>query len=68
MKRVAEPFVHILLFRCPECSDPVTLAVATSERNPDETDVRSFVLRCACGWVGTQMGISARRHWVEVWA
>jgi len=68
MIRSSDSFVHILLFQCPRCSDPVSSAVTTSERNPEETDVRSFALRCPCGWIGTQMGVSARRHWVELWA
>ncbi len=67
MTRGAEPFVHILLFQCPTCSSPVSSAIATIERNPEETDARSCVLRCDCGWSGAQMGLLAKRHWVEVW-
>ena len=62
-----EQFVHILLFQCPGCRNPVSSTVTTSERNPEETDARSFVLNCSCGWMGTQMGLNARRHWVEIW-
>ena len=67
MKKAIEPFVHILLFACPSCTGPISSAVATSERNPEETDARSFVLDCNCGWEGTQMGLLAKRHWVEAW-
>jgi hypothetical protein len=67
MNQGSEPFVHVLLFRCPGCSDPVSTAIATIERNPEEADARSFVLHCNCGWSGTQMGLMAKRHWVEVW-
>jgi hypothetical protein len=67
-RRIArEPFVHILLFQCPDCTNPMSSAVATSERNPEETDARSFVLRCDCGWMGTLAGLFAKRHWVEEW-
>jgi hypothetical protein len=68
MTRGPEPFVHILLFQCPGCGKPIPSAVVTSERNPEETDVRSFDLRCDCGWIGTQLGGLAKRHWVEEWA
>jgi hypothetical protein len=68
MNRGAEPFVHVLLFQCLVCANPMSSAIATSERNPEETDARSFVLRCDCGWSGTQMGLLAKRHWVEPWA
>lgn len=65
--RDTEWYVHILLFRCPTCSNPVSFAVRTSERNPDETDARSFALHCNCGWKGANMGLLAKRHWVEPW-
>jgi hypothetical protein len=67
MTRSADAFVHVLLFQCPKCTDSLPSAITTCERNPEETDARSFVLRCACGWMGTAMGVSAKRHWVEVW-
>jgi hypothetical protein len=67
MSRIAEPFVHILLFQCPTCTNPMSSVIATKERNPEETDARSFDLRCDCGWIGAQMGLMAKRHWVEAW-
>jgi hypothetical protein len=60
MTRGAEPFVHILLFQCPSCSNPVSSAIATSERNPEEIDGRSIVLRCDCGWIGAHLGLLAK--------
>lgn len=68
MNKRAEPFVHILLFQCPSCTSPVPSAVTAGERNPEEADSRLFALRCDCGWFGTQIGVSAKRHWVELWA
>jgi hypothetical protein len=68
MQKGSKPFVHILLFQCPTCTSPLCSAVATIERNPEETDARSFTLRCDCGWMGTQMGLLAKRRWVEGWA
>jgi hypothetical protein len=67
MMRGAEPFVHVFLFQCPSCSNPMSSAVAATERNPEETDARAFALQCNCGWDGTQLGLSAKRHWVENW-
>jgi hypothetical protein len=67
MNSTPERFVHILLFQCPTCSNPLSSAITTSERNPEETDARSYVLRCDCGWLGTQMGLLAKRHWIELW-
>jgi predicted RNA-binding Zn-ribbon protein involved in translation (DUF1610 family) len=63
----AEPFVHVLLFQCPVCGKPTSSAVLRNERNPEETDAHSYDLRCDCGWIGTQLGLQAKRHWVEVW-
>jgi hypothetical protein len=68
MSRGTEPFVHILLFQCPNCKLPMSSAIAKTERNPEETDAHSFALHCDCGWKGTQMGLLAKRHWVEEWA
>jgi hypothetical protein len=67
MSRTLEPFVHILLFQCPTCGNPVSSAIATAERNPEDTDARTFSLRCDCGWLGAQTGILAKRHWIETW-
>lgn len=60
-----EQFVHVLLFECPKCGKPLSSAVATSERNLENTDGHLFTLRCECGWAGSQMGLSAKKHWVD---
>jgi hypothetical protein len=67
MSKAAQPFVHVLLFRCPDCTSPVAAAVATGERNPEDADTCTFSLRCVCGWSTTAIGLSAKRHWVEEW-
>lgn len=64
---IAQSFVHILLFRCRNCSKPVASAVTTGERNLDDADGLSFSLNCRCGWSASEMGVSAKRHWVEEW-
>jgi hypothetical protein len=65
MNPSSEPFVHVLLFECPECFRPVSSAIATSERNLENTDGRSFVIHCECGWTGNLLGLKAKRHWVD---
>jgi hypothetical protein len=65
MNSDVDPFVHVLLFECPKCCKPVSSAVATGERNLENTDGRLFAISCECGWVGNQMGVSAKRHWVD---
>lgn len=67
MMRGNEPFVHVLLFRCPRCSGPISAAVSTCERNLEQTDGRSFSTQCGCGWSGNRDGVDAKRHWVEPW-
>jgi hypothetical protein len=67
MNEGREPFVHILLFRCPRCAAPISLAAPTEERNLEETDARSFEIQCSCGWSGFQSGLDAKRHWAEPW-
>ena len=68
MNRDSEPFVHVLLFQCPSCGDPLTAAIATGERNPEEADAHSFDMKCNCGWAGNLMGLLAKRHWVDTWS
>jgi hypothetical protein len=68
MSKIGEAFVHIFLFQCPLCESPMASAIATAERNPEEADARAFPLRCDCGWIGSQMGLLAKRHWVEGWS
>lgn len=68
MARGDEPFVHVLLFRCPQCNGPISTAVPTDERNMEQTDSTSFSTNCGgCGWTGSHNGIEAKRHWVEPW-
>jgi hypothetical protein len=42
MNRAAELFVHILLFQCPGCGNPMSSAITKTERNLGETDARSL--------------------------
>jgi hypothetical protein len=64
----SQRFAHVLLFRCPDCGSPISLALATGERNMEQVDSRSFALQCNCGWIGNLIGLAARKHWVETWS
>jgi len=68
MGQPAKPFVHILLFACRQCDEPIPSAVKSDESNVDEVDARTLSLRCgSCGWAGRLMGTEAKRHWVGQW-
>jgi hypothetical protein len=67
-KKNDDPFVHVLLFECVDCSCPVPLAVTSDARNIEDVDVRTLKLQCHnCGWSGASEGLGARRHWVDEW-
>lgn len=68
MSPIKVAFVHVFLFECPVCTSPMAASLGSSERNPEEADARAFALRCDCGWNGSQMGMLAKRHWVEGWS
>jgi hypothetical protein len=67
-KRNDDPFVHVLVFECVDCSCPISVAVTSDARNIEDVDVRTLKLQCHnCDWSGTSEGVGARRHWVDVW-
>lgn len=61
-------FVHVLLFACPQCVNPIAATHTDSKRSLEDVDNRSFACECRCGWNGNFGGFKARRHWVEPWA
>jgi hypothetical protein len=62
-----EPFVHILLFQCRKCGEPVVATAKSGDRNLEWLDGDSFELRCECGWTDRLLGILALKHWVAAW-
>jgi hypothetical protein len=62
-----KPFVHILLFECPQCASPVSSALASDHRNMEQIDSTSIPISCTCGWRATLPATNAKRHWVETW-
>ncbi len=67
MTDFAPSFVHVLLFQCPSCSNPVSAHKLAPHRSLEEADGSAFPLECNCGWSGEMVGLRARRHWVEPW-
>lgn len=68
MGRATEPFVHVLLFQCRQCSCPTSLAITSGAQNLEDFDRRSYSVKCnTCGWTGELIGTEAKRHWVDAW-
>jgi hypothetical protein len=67
MDNTVMTWVHALLFRCRQCSGPLTLQVTSDERNVEQIDGALHQLICDCGWEGTFLGVQALRHWVAPW-
>ena len=65
--REVRTFAHILLFRCPECSGPVTAACSSNDLDREKVAIRVFNQGCKCGWSGKLGGLTAVQHWVECW-
>jgi hypothetical protein len=68
MARTADMFVHVLLFECPKSGDPIPAHLVVRDSNMESVDGSHFDLKCPCDWTGQQLGIRARRHWVEPWS
>lgn len=67
MERQRVAFVHVLLFECPQCGNPLSVHRLTDEGSLEQIDGSSFDLSCDCTWKGTRPGMRARKHWVESW-
>ena len=62
-----ENFVHILLFRCPRCSEPIAVANSAVHRSIEKFDASEMGLACNCLWTGKALGMEAKRHIVLDW-
>jgi transcription elongation factor Elf1 len=60
-------FVHVLLFACSKCGEPVVSTRLDKERNQETVDAVKCMLTCRCGWREERLGASASKHWVEQW-
>ena len=63
----AASFVHVLLFDCLQCGGPILTAVLSDTKNLEYVDALLLELRCPCNWLGNQIGVNAKTHWIEPW-
>jgi hypothetical protein len=61
-------FVHLLLYRCQECEQPLATCIMSAERNLERIDGTSFTIVCKCGWSKSLLGMQAIRHWLAPWS
>jgi hypothetical protein len=60
-------FMHLLLFRYPECSRPISGEITSDQHNPEPIDAISVVLQCTCNGKGRSTAAGSKRHLVETW-
>lgn len=60
-------YVHLLLFRCKQCNEPVAVPVMRQARNLEEIDGDTYDLKCRCGYSDSLLGVEALAHWVVPW-
>lgn len=69
MDERSERYVHVLLFECSQCNEPVTSAQVSEERSLEKVDGQPVSCHCNnCGWSGSLLGLHSRQHWVEPWS
>jgi hypothetical protein len=55
-------YVHLLLFECLQCGEPVIVTVKSEEETNDKIIWEALDGRCKCGWLKRLLGKEARRH------
>lgn len=61
-------YVHMLLFACPNCGQPIAFAAVSDEQNFESTDARKYRVQCRnCLKDDEFVGVMAKRHWVDGW-
>ena len=68
MENDPSTFLHVLVFQCSECGQPVLQWVLTEYRSVEEIDGRTYTPKCSCGWSDRRLGAEARRHMVAPWS
>jgi hypothetical protein len=61
-------FLHLLLFRCGQCSLPVAKSVFNNKSTLEDLNAVSLSVQCECGWCDEPTGMEAVRHWVLAWS
>ena len=62
-----QAYLHVLVFECPRCSTPVSVASLDVAANLESVDANHFNITCSCGWSGKLLGVQARKHFVDAW-
>ena len=56
-------YVHLLLFRCKRCQEPVAISVMSEELNLERIDGETFDIECNRGWFrNSSSGVEAVKH------
>jgi transcription elongation factor Elf1 len=65
---LGERYAHTLLFNCPDCDLPVSIACISQNKNPEQVASQTFKLHCSyCGKRSVMPGLGAKMHWVSDW-
>jgi len=59
--------VHLFLFRCAECAEPLLIAATSNGENTGETENAAYDVLCTCGWLKRFLGLEAIGHYVVPW-
>jgi hypothetical protein len=60
-------YIHLLLFRCTRCNEPLSISVTSEEANLERIDGETFNVECNCGWFRNSLGVEAVSHLVAPW-
>jgi len=60
-------YIHLLLFRCSRCNEPLAISVTSEEANLERIDGEAFDVECNCGWFRNSLGAEAVSHLVTPW-
>ena len=67
VENTAHTYLHLLVFQCPQCGDPISVPMLSEVRSLEQADGTTCKLACSCGYSREVLGIQARRHYVEPW-
>jgi hypothetical protein len=57
-------YVHLLLFRCTQCGEPLIISVMSETVTLEKIDWDAFDVKCICGWLKRALRIEADKHYV----
>jgi hypothetical protein len=61
------PFVHLLVFQCSSCREPILITLMREEHNLEKVDGQAFDLLCKCGCLKRTLGLEAVGHHIAPW-